>query len=157
MEILLSEEYQWQGTHHVRALGGNFTVSVEQKTARPACAGRAGQTLSQSILKPPGQIELQNVVIVERVQTGKIQVVAAGAEIGPDAAGVAVTDGADHGVGEAVSKGGINALLVGPAFKEVRVQQIYVQRILFNMLPVSPRFPRVLFGVRTIDQALRGA
>src|SRR5208337_95850 len=85
--------------------------------------GRGGR---DAVLEPPGQIELDDVVVLDGVEKRQVGVVAAGAEIGIDARGIAVPDRADDIVGETVSEGGIDALQVGPALEEVRVEQIYV-------------------------------
>ena len=108
-------------------------------------------------LKSPSQIRLQDVKVVDRVKCGQVEIAAAGAQIVVDASGVTGADRADDGVGEAVGKRAVKAFEISAAFKEVRVHKVHVERILFDVLPVNPRFPGVLFGGRAVNQTLRWA
>src|SRR3569833_20214 len=108
-------------------------------------------------LKSPSQIRLQDVIVVDRVECGESEIATAGAQIVVDASGVTGTDRADDGVGEAVGKRAVKALEISAAFKKVRVHEVHVERILFDVLPVNARFPGILFGGRAVNQTLRRA
>src|ERR1039457_1484003 len=94
--------------------------------------------------EPPRQVQLDNVVVFDRVQQRQVEIVAARAQVVVDDIGMPVTDRADDGIGEAVSEGGVKTLEVGAAFEKVRVHQIHVQGVLLDMLPVKPALPGVL-------------
>src|SRR2546425_13132491 len=95
------------------------------------------------VLEAPGHIELQDVIISNRVEDRQIRIVAARSEIFIDSLRVTITERADDVVGETVSHSGINALKVAAAFHEIRVQQIDIGGILFDMLPICPSFPGI--------------
>ncbi len=54
-------------------------------------------------LEAPGQVELEEVVVVDGIEVCQIRIVAAGAEPIVDRADVAVADGADNRIRDAVS------------------------------------------------------
>src|SRR5262245_52231533 len=51
----------------------------------------------------------------------------------------------------------INALQIFTAFEEIRVQQIGIQRILFDVLPVSSDFPSMLSRSSATDETKTAA
>ena len=61
-------------------------------------------------LKPPGQVQLHDMVILDRVDARNIQIIAAGAKVVLDPVGITKAQGANDVVGEAVSKCRIKAL-----------------------------------------------
>src|SRR5437867_10418463 len=70
-------------------------------------------------LEAPGHIQLQDVIISNRVQDRQIRIVAARSEIFIDSLRVTITERADNVVGETVSQSGINALKIAAAFHEI--------------------------------------
>ena len=76
-----------------------------------------------------------------RVDLRNVLVAAAGADRVIDAFGVAVADRPNRVICEAVSEGGKNALEVGSSFKEIRIQEVGIEGVLLDMLPVGSEFP----------------
>src|SRR5216110_341301 len=75
--------------------------------------------LRSEVLEAPGHIELQDVIISNRVQDRQIGIVAARSEVFIDSLSVTITERADNVVGETVSQSGINALKIAAAFHEI--------------------------------------
>ena len=94
-------------------------------------------------LKSPGQVQLEQIVEFYWVESGQVQIVAAGAEIVVDWIGVTVANRANDCIREAVGKCRVKTLKVGAAFKKVGVQQVHIQGILFDVLPIKPGLPGV--------------
>ena len=93
-------------------------------------------------------------IIFNRIDARNIQIIAARTKVVLDLIGVAGANGADNVIGEAIGKCRVKALQISTAFKEVGVNQVHIQGILFNMLPVEAGFPGIFLRGRTIDQAL---
>ena len=68
--------------------------------------------------------------------------------------GVAIARSANDRVRQAVGKRRVNAFQIAAAFKEVGVNQVDVQRVLLDVLPIGARLPGVLLDGGPIDQAL---
>jgi hypothetical protein len=70
-------------------------------------------------LEPPRQVHLYQIVIVDGVDSGDVQVVAAGPELAVNAFGVPIAESADDGVGDTIRERRVDALQVAPAFEKV--------------------------------------
>src|SRR4051812_18123811 len=105
------------------------------------------------LLKAVGQVKLENVIVPDGIEVRKIGVAAAGSQIVIDSVGVTVAERADDAVAETVSQGREHAFEIAAALEKVRIQQIYVQRVLFDVLPVGACFPGVLLRGLAIDQS----
>src|ERR1035438_5322778 len=93
--------------------------------------------------EPPRQVQLNQVVVVDGIEDRQVIIVAAGAETLIDLLGVAVAHSADNRVRDAVGQSGIDSFEIGAALKEVRVQQVHINGILLNVLPIDPCLPGV--------------
>src|ERR1044071_2702684 len=89
------------------------------------------------------------------VDLRNVQVVAASADLVVDAVRVSVTECTDEIVGKTVSRREINALEIAPTFEEIRIQEVRIERVLLDVLPISAEFPGMLFGRRAGNQAER--
>src|SRR6516165_11245652 len=84
------------------------------------------------------QIELEQIVSLDRIHLGDVLIAAAGAEFVVDPTGITVTERSDDIVGKAIGQRGVDAFEVRAAFEEVRVQKVGIERVLFDVLPISP-------------------
>ena len=119
-----------------------------------AVTGWATIGIALAISKPNAKINLENAVIVDGIHLWNVLAAATGAQFIVDALGITVAEGCDYIVGQAIGQGRIHTLHVFGTVKEVRIDQIGVQRVLFNVLPVSPKLPSILAGAGAIDNAL---
>lgn len=63
-----------------------------------------------------------------------------------------VADGQNDIVGHSISKRRINAFHVFAAFEEVRVQEVGVERILFDVLEISPELPIIFVDAGEVEK-----
>src|SRR6266404_1377846 len=97
-------------------------------------------------LKPEGQIQLQQVVPMNWVHLRNILIASAGAQLVIDASGIAVPERPDDIVRKTVSSRGKESLEIPAPFEEVRIQEVGIQRILLDVLPIGTDFPRMPMG-----------
>jgi hypothetical protein len=71
-----------------------------------------------------------------------------------NAAGMGVAEGPDDVAGERIGGVHTNSLEIFQSVEEVGIQQVWIQRILFNMLPEGPDFPGMPGRTGAINQAL---
>src|SRR5665213_153861 len=113
---------------------------------------RADHVKNRLRLKFQGQVKLHQLIMFNGVDLGNVLITAASAEFVVNPCGETVTDGANQGAGESVTEGAVESLQIAAAFKEVRVNQIGVERVLLHMLPIDARFPSASSEGRAIDQ-----
>jgi hypothetical protein len=78
-------------------------------------------------LKPEGQVNLKELILVDGIHLRNILVAAAGAQLVVDAAGITIPESSDKIAREAIGDGGVNTLQIFGAFKIVRVNQVGIQ------------------------------
>src|SRR6266702_346606 len=91
--------------------------------------------------------------MLEGIDLGDVLVTAAGAQPGIDPAGATVADCASNILAEATRDRCVNAFEVSAAFEEIRIQQVGIQSILLDVLPVGPDFPSMPARDGITDQA----
>ena len=107
-------------------------------------------------LKLKHQVRLYQLILINRIDLRDVLIAASGAQFIVNARGVTVMDGSNHGVGERVGDGRVKPFHVGGAFKEIGVQQIGIQRVLLDVLPIEARLPGALFYRLAIDLSQAG-
>src|SRR5581483_2276318 len=103
--------------------------------------------------EPESQINLDDVILVDWIHLRDVLVAAASSQVLIDAFGIAITNRADQVIGKTVGESRIDPLQVAAAFKKVRIQEIGIQCVLLDMLPVSPELPAILSGSASVHQA----
>src|SRR5205085_3170849 len=106
-----------------------------------------------ALLESISQIELQNMIVANRIEGRKIGIGTAGTQIVIDTIGVPVAESANDVISETVGERREHTFKIAAAFEKIRVGQIDVKRVLLDVLPISAGFPGVFLRSLAINEA----